>query len=690
MIVLNQSYYDREALDILILGCTHTYDTCSRNHFTSPTEVMKMTASLEKCYTRHDLEVFDLLQHPVFVFDVEKCAMFWSNKAGLQHWNAESLDELLARNFAEDLSEATSRRLQDLLIRLRRGEIIKEQWTMYPAGKPATIKTIASPIRIDGGRCAGLVEGELPGSHEIDHSSTRGIEMLRHLPLAVCQFDINGNLVYQNPEAANEFGTPELGETGTFLTRFVDKGTGKLVLEKVQSGSDYNIEAEQYTQKSSKWFNVSVRRGRDPVSADNIILYSARDISEVKQARKEAVDANLKSEFMAVMAHEIRTPLHQIVGYTDLLGLTDLSPEQLEQVSMISNSTGLLMAIINDLLDYSKLENGKLQVENICFATISVLKSCVAAVENDVLAKGLTLCSELSDDIPSELIGDPNRLRQILLNLFQNAIKFTAIGSITLTVKRIRDESNTVYLSFEVEDTGFGIAQSRKEAIFEKYQQADSSIARNYGGTGLGLAICKSLSEIMGGSISVKSALGVGTTFTVELPFEKPLQSLKKRDLKESSLQEIAEKRLRLSCRDKMAKPVYKILVAEDNKVSQKMMKSMLQRMGHEVKIVENGQGVLDELKTSDFDLILMDIQMPVMDGVTATRHIRRLRGKKALLPVIGLTASYLHSDLEYYKGIGMNSCMGKPVRIENLKKEIENFIVLSQSLESIATVETV
>jgi signal transduction histidine kinase len=637
----------------------------------------------QRCYNPDDLEIFNILQHPIFVFDIEKCKIFWSNRAGLKHWNAESLDELLARDFSKDLSEATRRRMQDLLKRHRQGEIIKEQWTTYPAGKPSTIKTIASPIHIDGGRCAALVEAELPDSHEIDQSSTRGIEILRHLPIAVCQFDIEGKLVYQNPEAANEFGTPDVEEKETFLSRFVDKETGRAVLEKVRQGCDYNVEVEHYTQQTPKWFNVSVRRGRDPVSAENIILYSARDISEVKHARKVALDANLKSEFMAVMAHEIRTPLHQIVGYTDLLALTDLSPEQSEQLNMISNSTGLLMAIINDLLDYSKLENGKLQLESICFTAVSVLKSCVAAVENEAFSKGLELSSDISGEIPSELIGDPNRLRQILLNLLQNAIKFTEKGSIALIVKKIQDDSNTVLLSFEIKDTGIGIDQSRKEIIFEKYQQAHASVARNYGGTGLGLAICKSLSEIMGGSIKLESKLGHGSSFIVEIPFKKSTNSNRdyKRQVKVSQC--APGKRQRISCIDSEEEMFgFKILVAEDNKVSQKMVKSMLQRMGHDVTIAENGQIALDVLRSADFDLVLMDIQMPVMDGITATRLIRGLGGNKSMLPVVGLTASYQHSDLEYYHGIGMNSCLGKPVRIDTLKKEIENSLLISLSNE--------
>lgn len=653
----------------------HTLLLSGSQVFSFQGNCMRMEVNPTRCYQQNDLEIFNVLQHPVWVFDIEKKSMFWSNKEGLKIWNAESLEELLARNFADDLTEATARRMQDQLNRLSRGEIIKESWTAYPSGRGATtMRYTASAIRIDGGRVAALVEAEIPGSREIDQSATRGVEILRHLPLAVCQFDIEGNLVYQNPEAFSVFGTPEVGETGTFLARFVDKVVGKAVLEKVREGHDYNVEAENYTNGGPKWFNISVRKSRDPVSSESRILYSARDISEIKEARKEASDAHLKSEFMAVMAHEIRTPLHQIVGYTDLLGLTDLSQEQYEQVKMINNASGLLMAIINDLLDYTKLENGKLLLENICFDPTGVLGCCIAAIEAQAREKGLLVRSILADDLPRHLIGDPNRIRQILLNLLQNSIKFTDQGSITLTVSIVKTDphqTSPVRVRFEIADTGVGIDPSRQAIVFEKYQQAHASVARNYGGTGLGLAICKSLSENMGGSISLESEVGKGTTLIVEIPFELPDSEASERCAKRAKAEG------RASAIDSTDKTALRVLVAEDNKVSQKMVISMLQRMGHHVTIADNGQMAVDVCKTTDFDLVLMDVQMPVLDGVAATKQIRTSGRTKASLPVIGLTASYEHRDLQFYLDAGMNDCLGKPVKLHMLKKVIQKTILV-------------
>eukprot|EP00545_Synedropsis_sp_CCMP1620_P013647 CAMPEP_0119009436 /NCGR_PEP_ID=MMETSP1176-20130426/4361_1 /TAXON_ID=265551 /ORGANISM="Synedropsis recta cf, Strain CCMP1620" /LENGTH=592 /DNA_ID=CAMNT_0006961953 /DNA_START=57 /DNA_END=1835 /DNA_ORIENTATION=+ len=585
--------------------------------------------------------------------------MFWANSPALKTWRADSLEELLGRNFKNGMSEATKRRMDDQLAQLRRGEIMTEEWTSYPKNrKPTTLGLTGTAIRIDGGRIAALIEAELPDSKKIDQSSIRGVEMLRHLPLAVCKFDMKGKKMYQNPEAVNLFGS---SEESTFVSRFVDRAIGKTALQQVQGGNDYKVETELYTQSGPRWFAISVRRAKDPVTGDHIVLDSVQDITEIIQARKESKQASLKSEFTAVMAHEIRTPLHQIIGYMDLLELTTLSGPQLENVRMVQDSTALLIAIINDLLDYSKLEEGRLQLENMSFDSRGILDGCIAAVEPECEQKGLKLVSMLLENLPHKLKGDPNRFRQIILNLLQNAVKFTDEGSVTMSVTTVSRDELKARLRFEIVDTGVGIDPSHQTIIFEKYRQAHASVARNYGGTGLGLAICKSLTEAMGGVIGLESELGKGTKVFVEIPFDLPKNG-KKRTRQEKGASSAEEVVVGL-----------RILVAEDNKVNQKMVRAMLTRIGHKVTVADNGQLAVDELQKSVFDLVLMDVQMPVMDGIEATKQIRNIGRTKSDLPVVGLTASYQHSDLQYYKDIGMNDCLGKPVRLNHLKKAIEN-----------------
>lgn len=356
------------------------------------------------------------------------------------------------------------------------------------------------------------------------------------------------------------------------------------------------------------------------------------------------------------MAHEIRTPLHQVVGFIELLGQTTLSREQSGFVDLMQNSAFSLMAVINDLLDYTKIEAGKMELESITFEARGVFDGTIAAMEGKAAEKGLTLESSVTADIPLKVVGDPNRLRQILLNLVNNAVKFTPQGTITLSVSRIAetDEKGRTILRFSVSDTGIGISADNRKHIFGKYQQANSSVARNYGGSGLGLAICKSLVLMMGGSIGLESEVGKGSTFWFEAPFEKAaelrLNSEEKVDPEETVCRGLS------------------VLVAEDNKVNQKVVSAMLRHLGHKVTVAENGQIALELLEQRDFDIILMDVQMPVLDGIEATKKIRR-RGWTR--PVIGLTASFQRSELGFYQEIGMDDCLSKPVLLKDLRSTI-------------------
>lgn len=635
---------------------------------------MVIRRNKEKIYTRDDLEVFNLLEHPVWVFDIENKAMWWANESALEVWNADSLESLLSRSFADDMSEATEQRLKEHLVHFRKGESTHDQWTFYPNGKEAkTVCLTNSGIRIDDGHLAMLVEGIPPICKEqIDKESLRGVEMLRHLPVAVCQFDLHGKLMYQNPESLNLFVPLDEAEESQndlchFRSRFGDQAVGKQAFEAVvQNGEDYKIEAQQRTKKGLQWYSVSLRRSKDPVTSENVILYSARDITEVIQAKKEADRANSeKSEFLAVMAHEIRTPLHQVIGFVELLSQSKLTEQQYEYVALMQDSSMSLMTVINDLLDYTKIEAGKLKLESIPFEMEGVLQGCKQAVEPKAVEKGLSLKCSLPIGLPVKLMGDPNRLRQILLNLLHNAVKFTHSGGLTLSVTNVQNESgNKVRIRFEVSDTGIGISADHQELIFQKYQQANTSIARNYGGTGLGLAICKNLVEAMGGTIRLESRVGRGTKIFFDAIFKRPTKIV---DPVEEKL-DIAEDKKNL-----------RILVCEDNKMNQKVVKAMLQRMGYTVILAENGAIGVELLEKERFDVVLMDVQMPVMDGIEATKLIRSKGWSLASLPVVGLTASYQTADLQYYKDIGMNDCIGKPVKIKTLKQVISDSLMASQ-----------
>ena len=409
-----------------------------------------------------------------------------------------------------------------------------------------------------------------------------------------------------------------------------------------------------YTIDGPRWSSVEVRQARDPVTGKPSILNSARDITELIEAKKAADEANnRKSEFIAVMAHEIRTPLHQVTGFIDLLSQTCLNAEQRGYVSLLQNSCNSLMAVINDLLDYTKLEAGKMELESIPFEPKAVVEGSVESLSTQAERKGIALSTTISSGLPVKVIGDPNRLRQIILNLLNNAVKFTAQGSVKVSVSTEASSDGQTIIRFEVEDSGIGIGKNRQAQIFRTYDQADVSIARNYGGTGLGLTICERLVKAMKGNIGVESELGQGSKFWFEIPFPsaKGFQS-EVDDATESNEHPVG----------------LNVLVADDNTVNQKVAAAMLRRLGHHVTVVDNGEKAVERLESTKFDLVLMDIQMPVLDGIEATKEIRS-RGWDC--PVVGLTASFQRSQLPFYRQVGMNDCISKPILLKGLRNTI-------------------
>jgi signal transduction histidine kinase/ActR/RegA family two-component response regulator len=637
-------------------------------------------------YSREDLEPFDLLDHPVWVFDIAKKSMWWTNQAALTVWNADSREQLLARDFT-DMSEASERRLQENLVQFGKGSRVVDSWTFYPnhGHHPVTVYCTMSGMYVEDGRLVMLVEGELMKAQEtIDESALRGVEMLRHLPVPVGQFDASGQSMDQNPESLHVFGgcnhnagSGDDNPDGKFmngcslLERFVDKELGKRVLAQVvNEGIDFNDEIQQHTKQGIRWFAIKIRRSKDPVNGLPVAIYSARDITALIEAKnniiacvsakKDADQENMaKSEFVAVMAHEIRTPLHQVLGFLELMSGTKLNTQQTEYVSLMENSASALMSVINDLLDYTKLEAGKMKMEKIPFDVRGVAAGSLAVMGPKAEVKGLSLSSNLEDGIPP-LVGDPNRLQQVLLNFFQNAVKFTHEGGISLSVSRLPDdECGRVVLKFVVADTGIGISPEHRQQIFDKYHQADSSIARKYGGTGLGLAICKIIVETLGGSIGVDSIVGHGSKFCFQIPYEKAVNKGKKRKTPDQ-MEEVS---------------ALHILVAEDNKINQKLVVAILKRLGHSSTVVETGLQAVEAVQKTRYDLILMDVQMPEMDGIEATQIIRRNGWNQDILPVLGLTAGFRTADLSKYQAIGMNDCLGKPIRIDDLSAYINKAV---------------
>ncbi|MEI7491692.1 MAG: ATP-binding protein [Bacteroidota bacterium] len=496
--------------------------------------------------------------------------------------------------------------------------------------------------------------------------------ILSTIPAYVYFKDVKLNYILVNQSFAELVGVPAEKIQGKSLKDILYnyKSNGYIETEQkvIDSGTAvYDIEEELEFMGRLLWVNTNLAPIRSTAGQIIGLIGISWDIterkhyeSELKYAKELAEAGTMaKNEFIASISHEFRTPMNGILGLAEILRNTSLDENQSELLKGIVSSAENLLVLVNDLLDFSAIEAGKMELDFHPFMLERVLEDVFQMLNMKALEKSLDFKVSISDNVPNHLVGDSQRLRQIIINLVNNAVKFTDHGGISIHISLLNRTIDHALLRFEVKDTGIGIPPEALNSLFRVFSRIRQKQHKLISGTGLGLSICKKLTDLLGGEIGVESVHGKGSTFWFNLPFELSSPRAQSPNKTDEFFDNLFTGK--------------KVLVAEDNLINQKIVSFQLKRMGFDVKLVDNGQSALEEFTANKFDLIILDIQMPVMDGYQVAKAIRNLeKSISAHVPIIALTANAMKGDRELYLDAGMDGYVSKPFNIETLQKAIK------------------
>jgi len=489
--------------------------------------------------------------------------------------------------------------------------------------------------------------------------------------------DLRGHVLFVNDAFCRMFGFEKpkiLGRSFKELQHPDRHAQTREIFNRVYDTGQPVRSYEYQVTPSSLFVEQSISLERDPSGRPVAFLSIFRDCTARRlaedataRAREAAESANrAKSEFLANMSHEIRTPMNGIIGMTELALDGPLTPAQAECLDMIRSQAASLLTIVNDILDFSKIESRRVDFESVPFTLAHAIDEVIKPLAVRAREKGIALGSAIAPGVPPRLVGDPVRLKQILTNVVGNAVKFTEEGSVTLDVS-IERQDTRLMLHLRVVDTGIGIPPAKLRAIFEPFRQVDGSMTRRFGGTGLGLAIASTLAELMGGAISVDSVPGRGSTFDIAVPAIPAPAEVQTESAVSAGIAAAARRRAVAPGR------AARILVAEDNIVNQRVAAALLTKRGHSVTVVNNGREAIDALGRTEFDLVLMDVQMPEMDGFEATAAIRAIeRETGRRVRIVAMTAHAMSGDRERCLAAGMDDYLSKPIDQRSLYEVVE------------------